>query len=272
MSTPRVERLLIEAMAKHLPPSGSTLHLVDVGGKAANVLQESRPDIVVIAAPDGSTGWSVSSDSADAVVAYDRPLTPELLASALTTLRPGGRLIVMDSQANPQAEQVKTLEDAGYDRILVEVGAECPLPVGALMRGEKPHTEAHTVNRVQQVAQRDAAPRPGRYVHLLIRQTPNKPVWKLKKQEKIEWQAVGVEGYDEQIILGFSSLPKAVAFMQSTVMAGTLSGISKIAKFRWDVAHSWPFSVLLNPTDDIVTTNTVILLTVDPDSAEKPDE
>jgi len=43
---------------------------------------------------------------------------------------------------DPSEAFVKTLEAADYTRILVEVGAECPLPVGALMRGEKPHTVA----------------------------------------------------------------------------------------------------------------------------------
>ncbi len=271
-ATPRVERLLIEAMAKHLPPSGASLRLVDVLGKAAAILREQRPDIEVVSAPRKLTNWRIEPDSVDAVTAYDSEPSPDLLNSAMRVLRPGGRLIILNSRLDPSEAYVKTLEAADYTRILVEVGAECPLPVGALMRGEKPHTEAHTVDRVKQVAAKDAPIRTARYLHLLIHQTPYKPVWRMTPDDTIMWQAVGVEGDGEVVLLTFSSLPKAVEFMQPAVMAGHITNVNKIAKFKWDVVKQWPYPTILNPSDEIFDTQAVAMLEIDRTTAETPDE
>lgn len=271
-TTPRVERLLIEAMAKHLPPSGSVLRLVDVLGKAAAVLREQRSDIKVVLSPQKLTGWRIAADSVDAVAAYDCEPSPELLKSAMRVLRPGGRLIIMNSRLDPSETYVKTLETADFTRILVEVGAECPLPVGALMRGEKPHTEAHTVDRVKQVASSDVQQRVGRYLHLLIHQTPHKPTWRMSPNDEIKWEAVGVSGENEVVLLTFSSLPKAVEFMQPAVMAGHVTSVNKIAKFKWDVVKQWTFSTILNPSDEIFETQPPVFVDIDPQFAEASDE
>lgn len=272
VATPRVERLLIEAMAKHLPPSGASLRLVDVLGKAAAILREQRPDIEVVYSPKKLAGWRIEADSVDAVAAYDCEPLPDLLKSAMRALRPGGRLIILNSQLDPSEAYVKTLEAADYTRILVEVGADCPLPVGALMRGEKPHTEAHTVDRVKQVAAQDAPIRTARYLHLLIHQTPHKPAWRLTSEDTITWQAVGVAGDNEVVLLTFSSLPKAVEFMQPAVMAGYITNVNKIAKFKWDVIKQWPYPTILNPSDEIFDTQAVAMLDIDHATAEAADE
>ncbi len=271
-ATPRVERLLIEAMAKHLPPSGTSLRLVDVFGKTASILHEQRPDIVIAYSPQKLTNWRIDTDSVDAVAAYECEPSPDLLTSAMRVLRPGGRLIIMSPQLDPAEAYVKTLEAANFTRILVEVGAECPLPVGSLMRGEKPHTEAHTINRVKQVAAQDASTRTGRYLHLLIHQTPHKPAWRLSADDAIMWQAVGVLGDGESVLLTFSSLPKAVEFMQPAVMAGHITNVNKIAKFKWDVVKEWPYPTILNPSDEIFDTQAVTMLEVDRTTAEAADE
>ncbi|MBI1282023.1 MAG: hypothetical protein GC179_28110 [Anaerolineaceae bacterium] len=271
-ATPRVERLLIEAMAKHLPPSGSALRLVDVFGKAALILRELRPDIEIVLSPKKLTRWRIAPDSVDAVAAYDAEPSEDLLKSSMRVLRPGGRLIIMNAQLDPAEAYVKTLESAEYTRILVEVGAECPLPVGALLRGEKPHTETSTVERVKQVASQDVRPRTGRYLHLLVHQTPHKPTWRMTPEDKIEWEAVGVVGDGEVILLTFSSLPKAVEFMQPAVMAGHITNVNKIAKFKWDVVKEWPFPTILNPSDEIFDTQPVAMLQIDPQHAEAADE
>lgn len=272
VATPRVERLLIEAMAKHLPPSGASLRLVDVMGKAAAILREQRPDIEVVYSPKKLANWRVPPDSVDAVAAYDQEPSPDLLKSALRVLRPGGRLIILNSHIEPSEAYVKTLEAADYTRILVEVGAECPLPVGALMRGEKPHTEAHTVDRVKQVAAQDQPVRTARYLHLLIQQTPYKPAWRITPEDTIVWQAVGVQGDNEIVLLTFSSLPKAVEFMQPAVVAGHIINVNKIAKYKWDIIKSWPYATILNPSDEIFDTQTVAMLDVDRAAAEAADE
>lgn len=262
------ERLLIEAMAKHLPPSGASLRLLDVEGRAGGVLYELRDDLDILLSPGADDEWQVALNSIDAVVAYDFDLTPHMLREALEGLRPGGRLIVMKVEGAPDEALVKTLEAAGYVRILVEAAA----PNGVLMRGEKPHTEAHTVDRVKQVAARDERKPVSRYVYLLVTQTPNKPGWKLTAEDVVAWQAVGVKGEGETVLLAFSSLPKAVEFMQPAVVSGHIKDVNKVAKFKWTVAKDWPYSFLLNPSDEILEQNPIVHIAVDPHSAEAPDE
>lgn len=271
-TTPRVQRLLLEAMAKHLPPSGSTLRLIDVFGRAGSVLRELRPEIEVVYSPRKFTNWQIKPGSVDAVAAYDCAPEADLLKSALAALRPGGRLIIMNSQLDPAEGFVKTLEGADFTRILVETGAECPLPVGALMRGEKAHTESHTVERVKQVAAQDTPTRSVRYIYLLIHQTPHKPAWRMTDEDRIVWNAAGVAGDGETVLLGFSSLPKAVEFMQPVVMNGHLTDINKIAKFKWDVAKNWPYPMMLNPSDEILDTHDVDMIVIDHSTAEAADE
>lgn len=271
-TTPRVDQLLIEAMAKHLPPSGSSLRLVDVFGRAGDILRQQRPDIEVVYTPKKESGWRLTPDSVDAVVAFNAEPSADLLKSALRALRPGGRLIIMNAELEPSETFVKILEGADFTRILVEVGAECPLPTGALIRGEKPHTETHTVDRVKQVAAQDIPPRTSRYVQLLVHQTPHKPAWRMSAEDKIAWQAVAVAGDDETVLLTFSSLPKAVEFMQFAVMEGYITNVNKIAKFKWDVVKNWPFPTILNPSDEIFAQQAVVMVDVDHATAETPDE
>src|SRR4051794_13881762 len=212
--------LIIETMIKHLPPSASTLRLLDLNGASADFLTSRRPDLDVTV---GQSGDANEADSFDAVVAYGDPLDDELLRAALRTLRHGGRLIVIDPAGEPNSAQVKRLETAGYTRILVEELAE----TGVLMRGEKPHITDDTLARIQSVAVRDQGmvEFKGRYVHLLIRQTPNKPVWALKGDETVAWQAVALSDNEGETLLAFSSLPNAVAFMQPAVIAGDIKDV-----------------------------------------------
>lgn len=269
----RVARLLIEAMGKHLPPSAAVLRLLDVGGAVGAVLAEKRTDLEIHRVSADPDSWTIAPDSFDAVVAYDSLLDSRLLDSALSALRPGGRLIVMDARGEVSEVPVKTLESAGYTRILVEVGAECPLPTGVLMRGEKPHTTANTHERIQQVAEHDSNTLNlddfrGKYVHLLVVQTPNKPVWAMGADERYQWRAAVVDG----ALLAFSSLPKAVAFMQPAVVAGQIRGVNKVAKFSRATAQTWTQPVLLNPTLDALNDKTLAYIDIDPSTAEESDE
>ena len=173
--------IFIEAMAKHLPPSASELRLLDIGGEAGMALHGLRPDIECSTASLDVRAWTYADNSVDAIVAYDTALTSDLLAQVLAVMRPGGRFILVNPAGRVDATIVQTLENAGYTRILVEAAV---LAAGVLIRGEKPHTTADTLARVQLAAERDAdtlslAEYRGRFVHLLIQQTPNKPVWRL---------------------------------------------------------------------------------------------
>jgi hypothetical protein len=244
--------------------------LLDVEGRAGKMLAALRPDLDTVSVKGAPGGWNLSPDTFDAVAVYDEFLSEDLLQVALAALRPGGRLIVIQPDGAPSEAPVLALETAGYTRILVESALVEPLPTGALIRGEKPHTEINTIDRVQQVARRDSGA--ARYVHLLIQQTPNKPVWALDSGERVEWQAVAVAGDNETVLLGFSSLPKAVAFMQPAVVAGHIKDVNKVAKFLLAKVRAWPYPLLMNPTEDILDTNALVMLPIDPATAEKPDE
>ena len=108
----------------------------------------------------------------------------------------------------------------------------------------------------------------GKYVYLLVTQTPNKPVWTLEAGEVIQWQAVTLDG----ALLAFSSLPKAVGFMQPAVLAGRIHDVNKVGKFSVATARTWTQPVLLNPASDVLENGTVGRIEVDATTAEAPDE
>ncbi|MEM9954386.1 MAG: hypothetical protein AAF846_22445 [Chloroflexota bacterium] len=264
----------IDAMAKHLPPSASDLRLLDMGGVAGDSLQKRRPDILVDVVSLRVENWQFEDNSVDAVVAYDTLLKPELLARVLAVMRSGGRFIVVNPTSSVDEKWVKTLENAGYIRILVEPAVA---GTGVLIRGEKPHTTEDTIERVETIASRDAdllnlETFRGRFVHLLIVQTPNIPIWKRKPDDPITWHAVAVTIENTQRLLAFSSLPKAVNFMQSAVMAGFVQDVNKVGKFSKDIAREWQPTPLLNPILEQVTDYSVILLNIDHETAEASDE
>ncbi|MEO1165606.1 MAG: hypothetical protein AAFV98_17605 [Chloroflexota bacterium] len=264
----------IEAMAKHLPPSAADLRLLDIGGVASETLLALRPDIDAQTVSLLAEHWSFESNTVDAVVGYDIFLKPTLLASILDVMRPGGRFTIVNPSNKVDEKYVVQLESAGYTRILVEPAVG---NTGVLIRGEKPHTTADTHERVQDVATRDAdlldlATFRGRFVHLLVVQLPNKPVWKLDPDDTITWQAVAIKRDNMIFMLGFSSLPKAVGFMQPAVVEGIVKDVNKVGKFTKAVAQNWEYPVLLNPTLDSIRADEVMLLDIDPDTAEAPDE
>jgi SAM-dependent methyltransferase len=202
------------------------------------------------------------------------PLQSDLMAAVLRVLRPGGRFILVNPFGDVDAEWVRLLENAGYVRILVEAAVD---EQGVLIRGERVHETADTLARVQGVAGRDAdlldlETYRGRYVHLLVRQTPNKPVWRLGPDDVLTWEAAAIREGGDLILLGFSSLPKAVGLMQPAVLEGLVHGVNKVGKFTKDVARTWPHAVLMNPTLERIQGADVQFLAVDPQSAEAPDE
>lgn len=273
MNPDNLKRHFVNAMAKHLPPSSSTLRLVDINGQAGKILSQGRADLdIQVLSSDHIDTWMLADDSVDAVVAYNVLLETTLLSRVLRMMRTGGRFIAVLSSSSVSEEHVQLLEKQGYVRILVEPAVD---DLGVLIRGEKAHVTEDTWSRIQQVATADAdmldlASFKGRYIHLLIQQTPNKPVWKLQSDEKIQWQAVAIQGHDNAILLGFSSLPKAVGFMQTAVIDGRINDINKVGKFSKETASDW--TVMLNPTLDQIRGETLTLINIDPDTAEASDE
>jgi hypothetical protein len=265
---------MVAVVAKHLPPSAATLRVLDHGGAASSALHELRRNLQTIpAVGKDQHNWNVEPNTIDAFVALDPHFEDiQFLAAVLLVLRPGGRLVGIRPDDHPRQEYVEVLEEAGFKRILVEGVFN-----GVLFRGEKPHTEQRTHDRIQQIASRDdnlldLAAYNGRYLHLLIRQTPNKPAWRIAPGEPIEWQAVAIENGGTPVLLAFSSLPKAVAFMQPEVMAGRIKDVHKVAKFSRNTIQGLATPVLLNPALDALEDINVILVSVDPHMAEAPDE
>ena len=266
---------LVEAAIRHLPPSASQLQLLDINSEASAVMGETRHDIVATAASGDSQSWEFEDARFDAVVALDYILNTPFLNKVLAVLRPGGRLIVVQSQGEIKESIGRTLEANGFTRILIESVEN--VSSGVLIRGERPHATDDTLQRIESVAyhdseQLDLTNFKGRYVHLLILQTPNKPVWRMERGEPIEWQAVGLADEDHPALLGFSSLPRAVRFMQSAVLNGTLTGINKVGKFSKDTASTWTHTILINPAQAVLDNGQIVFIPVDPATAEAADE
>jgi hypothetical protein len=252
---------------KHLPPSNAVMRVLDLGAGLSSTLREQRQDLDIHSVDGTVAPGQLAPSFFDAVIAIDPELDAALMSAALHTLRPGGRLIVLLAQGQAEAAQVSILEEAGYTRILVEAQSGDTL----LLRGEKPHVEQRTVDRIRQVAGQDSGVRKP-FVYLLIQQTPNKPVWALRDDEQIEWQALALSQGNALQLLAFSSLPKAVAFMQPAVLQGRILDVNKVGKFKRETALAWPLPMILDPGADLLTRQTLGLWSVDPKTAEQPDE
>jgi hypothetical protein len=265
---------MIEVMGKHLPPSASSLRLIDVNGEAHDILSSKRKDIdVVIVSGDVGT-WAVEPSSVDAITAYAYILNDPFLQAALDALRPGGRMVVVDPNGAVHQDHVVRLERAGFSRILVEPALETR---GVLIRGEKPHTASVTLDRVQLVAGKDGDlltldEMRGRYVHLLIREHPNKPAWARRPDELVTWKAAAVSDNGGLAVLGFSSLPRAVGFMQAAILANKIQDVNRVAKFSKTSVSNWPYQLLINPVLDRLEGDEIVWIDVDPTTAEAPDE
>jgi SAM-dependent methyltransferase len=210
---------------------------------------------------DAITGYEVSN--------HDRSV---LLQEALRILRPGGRLILFDRRPSTLArigqrrdalEQAgSVMEEAGFARVLVEQVGE-----GLLARGEKPYPNLSTTERIAATAVQDnpvielqildsadlARIDRVRFVFLLVRQTPDKPPWAIQPGEPIRWDAAMVnDNVGRHYLLAFTSLPKAVEFMQPAVIAGLLKAVNKVGKFERAAALRWAVDVLLNPPFELL--------------------
>lgn len=265
----------IEVMAKHLPPSSSGLRLLDIGGACGAVLQRLRPDLQITVGSLRVADWHYAEDAFDAVAVFDLWLTPELLAAMLRVLRPGGRMIAVQPAGVLQEAAGRRLELAQYVRILAEPALAGQ---GLLLRGERAHETADTLARIGVGAAADEDRLTldtyrGRFVYVLIRQTPNKPPWRMLPDESIQWEALAVQpGEGNLTLLTFSSLPKAVAFMQQAILAGKVRDIHKVARFSRETARQWPCMLVLNPGLELLEGAAQQMIEMSPASAEAPEE
>lgn len=275
MDASRLRRHYVAVMAKHLPPSSSTLRLLDLDGQSGPLLAQSRQDLQVCHIPATDLAErGVTLAAFDAVLAYDIDLSASLLNSCLRALREGGRFIALQPQGAASESHWRSLQVQGYVRILVEPALD---ELGVLIRGEKPHGTDDTRARIQSVARADGdaldlAHFSGRYIHLLIQRHPNKPVWKLARGETIAWRAAAILRHSAPVLLGFSSLPKAVSFMQPAVLAGLITDINKVGKFSVERARALEWDIILNPALDSIRGQSLTFIDINPALAEAPDE
>lgn len=264
----------LQAFAKQLPPSASSLHLLDVGGAAGAVIRAVRPDVEVVVASLQVRVWQYPPMSVDAVALYDHLIDAGLLKTVLEILRPGGRFIAVLPTGIVEEAWGRRLEAAGYVRILVEPAVAGQ---GVLVRGERPHHTADTHERVNIAAQADEAGLtldrvPGRFVHLLIRQAPNKPVWRMEADEPLNWQAIALDAEGQPRLLAFTSLPRAVSLMQPAVVAGRIRDVNRVGKFAKETVQAWGLPLIVNPTIEMLADGHIVSLPVDWREAEAPDE
>lgn len=275
MDASAIRRQFVAVMAKHLPPSSSTLRLLDLDGRSGDLLAVLRTDLGIRRIPANDFGeGDIPPGATDAIVALDVDLSDAVLAAALQALRAGGRFIALQSRGTVSESYMRDLRDHGFVRILIEPALD---ELGVLIRGEKPHTSADTRQRIQSVARDDAdtldmSRFSGRCIHLLIQQRPNKPVWKLDHSERITWRAAAIQRHSSPALLAFSSLPKAVGFLQPAVLAGVIHDINKVGKFSLATAKAWDQVIILNPTADAIDGETLTYIDMDPALAEASDE
>ncbi|MCB9435486.1 MAG: hypothetical protein H6673_00655 [Anaerolineales bacterium] len=299
---------MIRDVTKHLPPSGPQLRLLVVGmPQLGALIQQQRADVVFMPTNLPTT----PANSVDAIIADSQAplvdclrvlraggrlmiLTPTI-RKRLHQLWPFflkyPRLALNMYQLQQQAitsydmtTHAQQLEQAGFTRLLAETIWDGWV---LLSRGEKPYPPAtSTLARVAQnrplseslgiIQGQQWLGVKARYVFLLIRQTPNQPSWHDSK-DMLKWEAVGVQlATGETVVLAFTSLPQAVGFMQAAVLAQeAIEGINKIPKFRLATAADWLFPTWVNPAfKDLHSTKTpsVMMIPIDPTSAEVPDE
>lgn len=239
--------------AKHLPPSAGLPRVLALDEAAARAL----PADITLVHGDRDSGGDY-----DAIVGH---AAPNQLAALFKRLRPGGRLILAD-RGDPQT-LITRLAAAGFIHCLAEPQAGL-----TLYRGERP-PQGTSVERLGILNAGAASTTP--FVFLLIIQTPNKPAWKVAPDETLVWRAATVLDPETgaPVLLAFSALVKAVAFMQAAILNRWLTGINKVGKFQAAAARAWTCPFVLNPDFDSMSGLTIgPLYDVDPQTAITGDE
>ena len=230
--------------APHLPPSAALPIVLALDPQAEAALAS----YVEGGSGGGEPGQAVAAPAdardVDALLACR---WPEDLAASRDRLRPGGRLIILLSNTTSEIEhgerRLAELHQHGYIHCLIET-----LPAGGwLCRGERPplHSGAQRLAGLASSIEAGSA----RALVVLVKQTPNKPAWRLEPGERRVWEAARLvdPSTGEPALLTFTSLVKAVAFMQPAVLAGLLTGINKTGRYALEQVEAWGLPLVVNP-------------------------
>jgi SAM-dependent methyltransferase len=301
----------IDLLAKHLPPSAAVLRLWALDTRTAERLRDARADVALIV-PEPAIGHDQDSLDAVAGVFATVPDPVTLGEYLRALRPGGRLILLVGGYtARPTADETPAqaaarlggmagmLGAVGFVRLLAEtvaVSTAAGTAQAVLVRGEKPHTTDDTHARVTAaltqpdargdglaeavsltnedllVSENPLVHMRGRFVFLLVRQTPDRPPWALPADEPLTWEAVAVWQGGRAVALAFSSLPAAVAFLQPAVLAGAIVGVNKVAKFTRAAAQAWAFQVVLDPTPDILDHAALSAFSIDPASAVTGEE
>ena len=227
---------IAEMIARHLPPSADHVRV--------------RP----LDAP--SRAWAAALMAEHFVVLCDEgdcdaTLAADLALASQVKLRSSGRAIfLLPRETRSLSDLAAILGEAGFTRILIE-----PVLEGAfiLARGEprsadqNRNTEVTAPGTDLTVAYSDR-PLP-RYLHLLVHQQPSSRGWEQPNLASITWDAVTVcdKATGASVLLGFSSLVKAVAFMKPAALAGAIPNVNKLPRYPGETVAGWRLPVMINP-------------------------
>jgi hypothetical protein len=60
--------------------------------------------------------------------------------------------------------------------------------------------------------------------------------------------------------------------MQEALLAGTIRDVNKVGKFSRTTAETWQFPLMLNPSHVVLSDQSVMMIPIDPATAEMGDE
>lgn len=233
-----------DLIAKHLPPSAGPARVQTLDASAQAWVDALH-----------AAGSAVECDASDC----DACVASELASIGRVTLRAGGRaLFLLKNETRPLSALSASLEQAGLIHILVEALSDD----WVLARGERPPRAANPATRLARVAALGdeltllSGEELPRFVHLLVHQEPDARGWEQSDLALLTWDALTLRdtSTSQTVLLGFSSLTKAVAFMQAAVLAAALVGINKLPRFRGDTIAGWHVTLLLNPAFETLKT------------------
>ena len=233
---------------KHLPPSADVPN--------------------VHACDEVSLRWAMSLEWQGHITMNDQQAIDGVLASdvsfaeeAARRLRPNGRAIFLLPNTPEVSSEavVRALTSTGLMRILTEAVLDGGY---VLARGERSTDQPRPVDRMAAIAgaaagvieliEPEKAAEQYRALHLLVQQNPPTRGW--DEGVTLTWHASTVRDVrtDRTVLLGFTSLVKAVAFMQPAVLAGAIRNINKLPRYEMVHLVKWGLPVIVNPAFEIL--------------------